>query len=1354
MASNAFDQFDAAPAPSASPAPSANPFDRFDVSSVQTGPASFDTAMSVGTPPPATGDAATAMPGTATARMDALRDPAKSLPDEEADPPSALEKAIPFDQPLIDPKYLEPALRAQNEVLTGGATNLMPAAVTESMRGFEQGEAKIISGLTSPEQLATAAALGPLALAGKVGQGLVGGVFLGQQLMADPEQWKALKEAKTLREQVAIGTQMLGGHLLPALAVAHAAARGKPASAVIPNEPIPAPAPETTGATEPSAVLGESPSAVANDGQPAVVAQPSGDGVDAALPYNKVTPEDFRKLIKNSGDDLNFASDQAYGAAQHYLNNGGRVVLTVDGKPIEIVKASGRGLQDDKGQNWGTMSLATGNSKVAPNHLEFIPSGVSNTKGTSVRSVSSGQPAAAISKTESDSRSDVSTQRIVGPTLIDKQGKPIIEGKIGQTHADLMRQAIGTPQESSAIDALANDKQHAFTLQDEAGNFTHEADREAVGKSGVASGQLPEDFTGPAHSEDFDEHAKTLAEKTAQPQSITSIKNEQVDLERKQRGLPAVTPIARRGFGEVWDQAAAKIDANQNYPDELISELQNKPRALSDVEDATLLHRQVDLQNQFAKAADALDKSHAAGDEAGIMEERARTSALSDQLLELYNVGKKAGTETGRGLNARKLLAAEDFSLASMITQKRAAIGGKPLSAEQTAEVGRLQAKITELQKAVDAYESKTELAKQFKDLLKASAEEAKQAATQKKGIGTFLEEQANKARERIKARGARLTTGLDPVDSFDRIVIGADHLAKGATSLASWSAKMVGEFGETIRPFLKDLYNKAKQYRDASLSAMTGKEDSRLKAMKTRTINRTAELKANTAAGDFTTTKRTPIRLDAEGERLKSDLARAQNDWRRGLGRDRAQNRTTAQKFWDRFVGVERAMKLTSDVVLAKLTLAAAAREMVLTPAEELAGGAISKALPGLAKRAPREGGLSPRAEIEAKVQMLTQGMKDSWDNLRMRKSDLEELYGKKEFTPQEWYEYMGYLHGALKAPVKRAEFARSVAKRMAWAVSEGKDINNPNVVRELSDEAYVDANRSIFMQDNVVSQMFSNAMRNAEQSKIAPNLGPGLARLGKFLVPIVKVPTNIVGEVATGVHGLASGGFNAARAYIKGIESLPTDQGDMIMRQLKKGLVGNGLLLAGYFGYKSIGGFYHDQDKRDASDVKAGRYRIGGVDLPRSAGHSTGAMLLNIGATVHRVQDERIKNSDPATKGFAVGVGRAAAGLAEQLPFVPAMTGAADAIGTQHGFEKYISGLISSSTTPGVVSHAARVIDTPGTFPKNILDEPTARKPTSVGENLKMGIPGLRQTVPEKATAKPPNGGHRGYVPHKPRR
>lgn len=832
---------------------------------------------------------------------------------------------------------------------------------------------------------------------------------------------------------------------------------------------------------------------------------------------------------------------------------------------------------------------------------------------------------------------------------------------------------------------------------------------------------------------------------------VTSIKNAQVDVERENRGLPPVSPVARQGLGEAWDQAAEKIQRDPSAPDRLIDELKSKPRALTDVEDATLLHRQVDLQNQFHNAAADLTKALEAGDEAGVVEGRARTAALSDQLLELYNVGKRAGTETGRGLNARKMLAAEDFSLSSMITQKRAALGGKELTAKQSAEIDALNKKINELQKAVDDYQAKTELGKHFKELVKSSTAAAKES---KGGLVKFLDEQANKARERFNARGGfgRAMAGIDPRDLVDHAIIGADYIANGAVKFGEWSGKMVGEFGEAIKPYLKDLYAKSKEFYDAHVKALAAKEDSRLKGAKTRMVNRTAELEAKLAAGDFTTKKRTPIELDSEGERLKGKLERAKNDFQRGLAADRARNRTKSQKFWDHFVGVERAMKLSSDVVLAKLTLAAAAREGILTPVEEVAGGAISKILPGLAKRAPREGGFSAKAEIQAKVQMLTKGMEDSWKNLQMQKSDLELLYGKKEFSPQYWYQYFGYLHGALKAPVKRAEFARSMVKRMEWAAKEGRDINSPKVVTELAQEAYVDANRSIFMQDNVVSQTFSTAMSAAERSKIAPNLGPAIARIGRFLIPIVKVPTNIVGEVATGVHGLGTGLVRTGAAYLKGIKELPPEQGDAIMRQLKKGAVGNALLLTGYFGYKSIGGFYHERDQREKTDVPEGRFRVGQTDLPRSASHSTGAMLLNIGATVHRVQDEQIKKSEPATKGLGSGVLAAGQGLAKELPFMPAITGISDAAGTENGFSRYIQNLITSSTSPGIVSHIARVVDTPGTFPQNFFEEPNKRKPAGVTDALKMGVPGLRQTVPEKTPKESKVTPIPKYRPYKP--
>jgi hypothetical protein len=701
------------------------------------------------------------------------------------------------------------------------------------------------------------------------------------------------------------------------------------------------------------------------------------------------------------------------------------------------------------------------------------------------------------------------------------------------------------------------------------------------------------------------------------PNSPTSLKNAVVDQEREARGLPSVIQPARQSFGELWDRVSQKIDQNPNYPDEVIQSLKDNKRAMTAEEDAALLHRQVDLQNQYEKANQGVIDARATGDDTALSDASARSKALSDQLLEVYDIGRSGGRETALGLNARKLLAQEDFSLGNMITQKRADLMGAELTPEQTDQVTKQYNDINAKRIALDAYET-----------------------------------------------------------------------------------------SPRAEAYRKQLQNWTDQYRQ------------------------------KTAASDFAPQIRQKLLLDPEGQKLKADFERAKTDWQRARVADQAANRTPSQKFWDRFVGVERAMKLSSDVVLAKLTAAAGVRELGLTPAEQAVGSVTRQIIPGIAAKAPRYGGgFSLDSEINAKQQMFTQGMKDAWQNLKMKQTDLDELYktGKIK-APDEFYDYMGYLHGALKAPIKRAEFARSLSERMKWAVRNGQDLNNQAVMRQLSEQAYVDANRSIFLQDNIVSKSMNLLNRYLETQKIAPNLGPALSRINRFLVPIVKIPTNIVGEVAEGVHGVLSGGTRAALAYMKGLSTLEPAQADLIMRQINKGLVGNALLLTGYLLRNNIGGFYHDQDKRTPADVQPGRYRIGGVDLPASAGHSTGAMLLNIGATVGRVAEEQQKKISPETKGIGEGLRAAGAGLAREVPFVPAVTGIADAMDSKGGFQKYINGMITSTSTPALLSHIAKLADTPGTFPQNALQEATKRKPTTALEALKMGIPGLRQQVPER--------------------
>lgn len=192
--------------------------------------------------------------------------------------------------------------------------------------------------------------------------------------------------------------------------------------------------------------------------------------------------------------------------------------------------------------------------------------------------------------------------------------------------------------------------------------------------------------------------AMAAGELTPFPQTPTSIRNATVDSERAQRGLPPVTQAAKRAFGTVWDEAMATIDRDPAIADRLVEELRNKPRSITDAEDAILLHRQVDLQNEFGKATRDLARAYEDGQVEVAAAEQTRVNILGDQLRDLYDIGKRSGTETARGLAARRMFANEDFTLASMTMAKRAANEGRPLTTKETAELAKAQARISELE--------------------------------------------------------------------------------------------------------------------------------------------------------------------------------------------------------------------------------------------------------------------------------------------------------------------------------------------------------------------------------------------------------------------------------------------------------------------------------------------------------------------------------------------------------------------------------------------------------------------------------------------------------------------------------
>lgn len=352
------------------------------------------------------------------------------------------------------------------------------------------------------------------------------------------------------------------------------------------------------------------------------------------------------------------------------------------------------------------------------------------------------------------------------------------------------------------------------------------------------------------------EQAQEALKAKNEPADVTATKNAQVAIEREERGIAAADEAVTRDFPELKSQAEEIVKNDPEAGQKLVSDLKDNPRAVTDVENAVLLHRQVQLQNEF-KATPIADTE--------------TINRITDELTDIYNVGKEVGTETGRGLNARKMAVAEDFTLANLVTLRRAAKGTK-LTEVELRETADLHRKIEDLQKQYD----------DLKD------QKLEAPAAKRSRIVETLSSRADAARERLKARfqSGRVSAGIDPADLRDYAEIGAYHLARGVEAAAKWSAEMVKEFGEKITPHLAAIREQAEKIRgEAEAEKMTA---AKLSAYKKRTFNKALEIENKTAIGDFEKTPRKELIKDADALRLQAKLEAAKAEFAAALERDR----------------------------------------------------------------------------------------------------------------------------------------------------------------------------------------------------------------------------------------------------------------------------------------------------------------------------------------------------------------------------------------------------------------------------------------------------------------------------------
>lgn len=277
----------------------------------------------------------------------------------------------------------------------------------------------------------------------------------------------------------------------------------------------------------------------------------------------------------------------------------------------------------------------------------------------------------------------------------------------------------------------------------------------------------------------------------------TSLKNSVVDQERAARGQPPAMKEAAKDLGTTWTEAMRRIDEDQNVADTLIEDLKNKRRAITDVETAILLHRKIDLENQFDRATRNVNENIGTPD--SLAADRATQQRVLDELLDLETVGREAGTETGRGLNARKLMAAEDFTLSKMLTKRRVARGGAKLTPEEIAEVEKQHREIEEAQRALDEHEAQQEL-----DAAITTPEEARQEITKletESKEGSVLEQRKKRIQKRIDELREKIKKG-----DFAKRERVKPHMDHEANVLQAKLEEAKGDFNAALE---KDKYDR-----------------------------------------------------------------------------------------------------------------------------------------------------------------------------------------------------------------------------------------------------------------------------------------------------------------------------------------------------------------------------------------------------------------------------------------------------------------------------------------------------------------------------------------------------------------
>ncbi len=187
----------------------------------------------------------------------------------------------------------------------------------------------------------------------------------------------------------------------------------------------------------------------------------------------------------------------------------------------------------------------------------------------------------------------------------------------------------------------------------------------------------------------------------------TALANEKIKQERIEGGLAEIEKQIPQSDKEIWNRARETARASPEAGYLLAKEvIESKgKRALNSEESMLILHSRIAIRNQL----DATIKKAFGGEAAGMSDMayarlQREVADLWDRRDVLDNAARTTGSETGRVLRLRRVLANYDYSLSEMLFGAQKAKGEK-LTKEESTKITELQKKIQELNEKLEHME-------------------------------------------------------------------------------------------------------------------------------------------------------------------------------------------------------------------------------------------------------------------------------------------------------------------------------------------------------------------------------------------------------------------------------------------------------------------------------------------------------------------------------------------------------------------------------------------------------------------------------------------------------------------------